>query len=353
MKPHDPVSHSPPGRARQDRPARRGWTVEGLIAMVSILVGLGAGPAVRAAEDAHDNIVILLDSSGSMAERMPGTRQDKLTAAKTALKEVLQRLPASTHVGLLVFGGGHQRADDWVYPLGPREDTRLIRAIDGMHADGGTPLGAYIKRAADRLLEERARQLGYGTFRLLIVSDGEAQDQELVNRYTPEVMSRGITVDVIGVAMARRHTLATRAHSYRAANDSESLRRALHEVLGEVGGSVDDLAGADAFGQLAPIPTEVAAAALHTLATPGNQPIGERGRINETQAPPPSTPPPRQVRIQPVPAPAPQELIASRGVGKLLLAIVGLGCVGSALLALFVLARVLRGMSRRRRGPWQ
>ncbi|MBL9137253.1 MAG: VWA domain-containing protein [Verrucomicrobiales bacterium] len=269
------------GSAESKRPGfpALGHRLSGLLAISAIAFFAGpAEPGAVAAETVPASVVILLDSSGSMSERMPGTSHSKLTAAKGALKEVLRRMPASTHVGLLVFGGG---SDTWVYPLGPRDDDRLQAGIDGLRADGGTPLGAYIKLSADRLLAERARNLGYGTYRLLIVSDGEAQDQELVNRYTPEVMARGITIDVIGVAMQRRHTLATRVHSYRAANNAEALRLALTDVLAEVGGTQKDLAEGDAFALLAPIPDELAMAALQALSRVANQPIGERSASTE------------------------------------------------------------------------
>lgn len=321
---------------------------------ILLMTLLGFSSSSRAAEDARDNIVILLDSSGSMAERMPGARQDKLSVAKRALKEVLERLPTSTQVGLLVFGGS-ARQDDWIYPLGPREDAKLFSSIDRMRAEGGTPLGAYIKRAADRLLEQRGRQLGYGTFRLLIVSDGEAQDQALVNRYTPEVMSRGITVDVIGVAMGRRHTLATQVHSYRSANDAEALRQALREVLAEVGGAANDVADADSFAVLEPVPTEVAEAALQALALSGNQPIGERPRPgaarDDAGTPPqsqnsPAAQPSMQT-VSPVPAPVSHGIVRSgpSGIGSIIL---GSGCSFFTLFAILVFIRVLRRRSRNR-----
>jgi hypothetical protein len=162
-------------------------------------------------------------------------------------------------------------------------------------------LGAYIKKGADRLLQERARQFGYGTFRLLVVTDGEAQDQALVERFTPEVMARGITVDVIGVAMDQRHTLANRVHSYRAADDPQSLERALTEVLAEVRSTGNDAASAELFADLATIPDALAQAAIQALATSGNHPIGEA----PSQPAPSSTPGSGSTAPGPGAAPAP------------------------------------------------
>lgn len=226
-------------------------------------------------QEARDYVVIVLDASGSMKQGLAGTGADKMTAAKAALKEVLQKVPQSTHIGLLVFSAANLR-NDWVYPLGPRHDAELMRAIDLPQPNSGTPLGAYIKKGADRLLEERAKQFGYGTYRLLIVTDGEAQDQPLVDRYTPELVSRGITVDVIGVGMNQRHTLATKVRSYRAANDPASLRRALSEVFAEVSNTGTDVAQAEAFDLIAPIPNQVAMAMLQAVSTVANHPLGTK-----------------------------------------------------------------------------
>jgi uncharacterized protein YegL len=219
----------------------------------------------------NDNVVIVLDSSGSMRKRMGGV--SKMDAAKSALKEVLKQVPETTHVGLLVFSAKNLRTD-WVYPLGPRDDAKLMAAIDRPMPGGSTPLGRYIKMGADRLLEERAKQFGYGSYRLLIVTDGEADDPAKVNRFAPEIIARGITTDVIGVAMAQDHTLAKVAHSYRRADDPASLKKAVAEVFAEVSTARDSSVTEGAFDELAAIPVEVAAAAIRALSGSGNQPIG-------------------------------------------------------------------------------
>jgi Mg-chelatase subunit ChlD len=261
--------------------------------------------SVTSAQDVSDNVVIVLDASGSMGRPMPGSGTDKMTAAKAALKQVLSSVPKNTRIGLLVFSASGVD-EDWIYPLGPRDDARLMRAIDRPRPGRGTPLGAYLKKGADRLLEERAKQFGYGTFRLLAVTDGEAEDQKLVDRYTPEIIARGITVDVIGVAMNQRHTLATKVHSYRSANDPASLKRAIAEVFGEIGGRGNDLTSAEAFAELKSIPAEVAQAMIQALSSSGNQPVGERPRPSQAQVPPvakpqvspPSPPPPSPVAVR-------------------------------------------------------
>jgi len=242
-----------------------------LTAVVLSFVLLAEG--ARSGEVDHDNVMIVLDASGSMQNAMSGTSVRKMDAAKQALQKVLTKVPGTTHIGVLVFSSSNLRKD-LVYPLGPRDDAKLSKAVDSPEPGGSTPLGAYIKKGADLLLKQRAQQMGYGTYRLLIVTDGEAQDKTLVEKYTPEAISRGITVDVIGVGMLQTHTLATQVHSYRSADDPEALRKALADVFAEVSATGSDAAGADAFEMVAALPDGIAEAALTALSISGNHPLG-------------------------------------------------------------------------------
>jgi len=230
-------------------------------------------------DEALNHVVIVLDGSGSMDDLMSPTPIKKMDAAKDALTRVIETIDPETQVGLLVFSTSNL-TEDWVYPLGPLDKERLKQAILLPLPGGQTPLGSYIKKAADRLLEERARRFGYGTYKLLIVTDGEAQDQDRVSTYTPDVISRGITMDVIGVAMSSDHTLATRVHSYKRADDPDALAQALIEVFAEVGGAGKDLESEEVFKELSSIPDDMAKAMIKALAGSGNQPIGETKKDN-------------------------------------------------------------------------
>ncbi|MEM8678677.1 MAG: vWA domain-containing protein [Planctomycetota bacterium] len=223
---------------------------------------------------AADNVVVILDDSGSMRDSMGRRRGQRLTrmdAAKSALVTVLEQLPEDAHVGIATLNRKVRGQGHWIVPLGPVDVEAARNAIGQVQADGGTPLGEFLKRGADALLEKRAAE-HYGTFRLLVVTDGEANDGTLLESYLPDVLSRGITVDVIGVDMDSDHSLATQVHSYRRADDPESLTEAVQEVFAETtGGSAQD--GSDDFELLQPLPDDVAQAVLLSLGESGNQPI--------------------------------------------------------------------------------
>lgn len=252
-----------------------------LIGVVSCVLMVLAGVVAEAQVEQIDHLVVVLDSSGSMNETMGsgGSEIQKMEAAKQALKQVLFTLPETTRVGVLVFP-----EPGWIFDLAPLDRTSLEAAIDRVYPNGGTPLGASIKNGADRLLESRSDQLGLGSYRLLVITDGEAGDQDLVDRFTPDVMSRGIRVDVIGVDMKTDHTLATRIHTYRRADDPSELTRAIREVVAEVSSAdLSDTAGEDAFELVAGLPDGLASEIISALASSGNHPIGDSPQTGDSE----------------------------------------------------------------------
>ena len=244
----------------------------GLFLIVSVILVAAPAYVEDISDITHNNIIIILDGSGSMRFEMKGTSTVKMDAAKTALKEILKQVPQDTNIGLLVFSDS-VKSDGWVYPLGPRDDEKLLKSIDLPQPKGGTPLGEFIKRGANKLMEVRDEQFGYGTYRLLVVTDGEATDKELMNEVVPKVISRGIVIDAIGVDMTSDHTLATQVHSYRKANDPASLKKAIADVFAEIADLGTSIATEDAFAEIAPIPIEMAQSMLKALTTLNNQEI--------------------------------------------------------------------------------
>ena len=153
-------------------------------------------------------VVVVLDDSGSMSDPMRSDRRvRKIDAAKNALRVVLETLPADAQVGVVALNAG-SRGDHWILPLGKVDRSKLDQATARIRASGGTPLGEFMKVGADALLSKR-EEMRYGEYRLLIVTDGEASDEHLLDRYLPDIMARGIVVDVIGVDMQSEHSLAT------------------------------------------------------------------------------------------------------------------------------------------------
>jgi hypothetical protein len=265
-----------------------------LVAALLILMGSSG----RAA----DTVVVVLDASGSMDEMVTmktGEKLEKMKVAKLALARTLLSLPEDTQVGILVFSASNLSAqDEWVYPIGKINKVRLAEAIQKPTPGGGTPLGEYIKKGADALLEQRDKNRGYGTYTQVVVTDGVATDGSLVEQNVPLVMARGIRLNVIGLAVAPDNFLANRVSSYQSADDLETLTTAVKRAVAEVPTGKDGKIDPAWFSEIEPLPTAVVSAALTALNTTiaQNQPIGDQPKVitqvddqgNATQVPNPA-----------------------------------------------------------------
>lgn len=231
------------------------------------------GHFLTADESRHlDHVVILIDGSGSMKESIGN--KDRMTAAKFALIPALDKMSPDVRFGCVVFSGNK---NGWVYPLGDFDRKEIWDSVKDIAPGGQTPLGRYLKMAADELLKQREANFNYGTYRLIVVTDGEASDGDLMQRYARELVNRGISLDVIGVGMRRDHTLKSLANQYVAANDAEALQEAVTSFLAEVPDA--DLSGADSEDVydylLLFMNNETTLAAIDALSQSGNQPLGE------------------------------------------------------------------------------
>jgi hypothetical protein len=198
-------------------------------------------PPAPGASDAASltrNLYFVLDGSGSMDED-PATRcggatkssfPTKIAAARWAIGEFLAQVPAEDRLGLYVFDRGGQRE---VVPLGTGNRPEFLAAVKAVYAAGGTPLAEAIVTGVDKLAAQRDVQLGYGDFRLVVVTDGEATGRRLEDG-TEYALKKRIPIYTIGFCVGRGHTLFKHSVAYRAANSPAELRRGLEETLGEL-----------------------------------------------------------------------------------------------------------------------
>ncbi len=219
--------------------------------------------------NAQQVVVVVLDDSGSMNESMRTKtgRSSKMDAAKNALVKVVNTLPDDTKLGIVLLNGN--AGTKQVVPLGPLDRPSATQKITRLRAGGGTPLGTAMQAAADDLIAYRKQKI-YGTYRLIIITDGQANDPELVSRFTPMILTRGISMDVIGVDMPNTHQLASQVHSYRSVDDAESFEQAVSEILAE---PQDEQDAAEDFELIAQLPDQLASEAIAALASVNNTPI--------------------------------------------------------------------------------
>lgn len=180
------------------------------------------------------NFYFILDGSGSMSEPTNqdcgGDQQfsDKLQGAKWAVRKFLEHVPENVAIGLYVFDNIGKRE---VVPLGSSNREAFINAVEEIQAGGGTPLANAIRIGTDKLVEKYKKQLGYGEFRLVVVTDGKASNIPEAALYAARY---GIPIYAIGLCVGRDHPLRNFSVSYRAADNFADLSQGLQDTLAEL-----------------------------------------------------------------------------------------------------------------------
>lgn len=170
------------------------------------------------------NFYFVFDGSGSMAGQ-------KLVDAKQAVKEFLKTLPDDVNLGLYVFDRSGERE---VLALGSNNRSQFLREIDQVRAGNGTPLGTSIQAGVKKLAKQREKQLQYGEYRLIVITDGDSDWGNPVETGTDEAASQKIPIFTIGFHIGDRHALRKYSITYRNANNLEELRKALEEAAAEL-----------------------------------------------------------------------------------------------------------------------
>jgi Ca-activated chloride channel family protein len=181
------------------------------------------------------NFYFIFDGSGSMSEALNKQCQgdkrfgSRLEGAKWAVEQFIPLVPPDVNLGLWVFdaNGNSERL-----ALGPESRAQFLTAVQKVKAGGRTPLTESIEQGVNRLVQQRDKQLGYGEFRLIVVTDGQATERPLPHAVA-YARERRIPIYTIGLCIGAQHELRKYSVSYRAADSIEALRRGLEETLAE------------------------------------------------------------------------------------------------------------------------
>lgn len=218
---------------------RRLRTVLGAWALV---VGLAIAfiPAVPAQADESTKVLLLLDVSGSMNERI-GSGGTKFAAAKRALKKVADALPVGTQVGLRVYGSKIAepkernpkacRDTELVLPIGPLRRSAMYKAVDSFKAKGETPIAYSLQKSVDDLGDSGKRVV-------VLISDGEETCSPDPCPVAKKLATSGVALQFNAVGLAvnekARKQLQCIAKagdgSYYDANNTSDLEEALRRI---------------------------------------------------------------------------------------------------------------------------
>ncbi|MGW7370211.1 vWA domain-containing protein [Streptomyces sp. NPDC054841] len=196
---------------RLHRRARRAVTVGGA------LFALAAGPLPAAAGAAGaevaggaaaaprveggSSLVMVLDSSGSMADD-DGTGRTRMEAAREAIGTVAAALPDGHPTGLRVYGADRPKGctdTRLARPVRPLDRAALKQAVASVQPKGDTPIGLSLQKAAQDLPKPPDGAIGTRT--ILLISDGEdtcgtPQPCEVAEQLAEDGI--GLRIDTVG-----------------------------------------------------------------------------------------------------------------------------------------------------------
>jgi uncharacterized protein YegL len=178
------------------------------------------------------NFYIILDGSGSMASYGCSGKLTKAQAAIMALVNFRKAVGDDANLGLLIFD---QKGTSERVPLGSNNAEAFASALVSMEVGGGTPLGTAMEKGLSALETQARAQQGYGEYNLVIVTDGEANENDapgpMVKKLTADTP---VLVHTIGFCIGEDHALNQPGLTiYKAANNPKELASGLEEVLAE------------------------------------------------------------------------------------------------------------------------
>lgn len=197
-----------------------------------------------------ENILIILDSSYSMEEKINGER--KIDIAKISINQVLNQLPPNVWVGLRVYG--HKagflgfnacKASELIVPIGLNNQSLIANELLKIKPIGWTPISYSIEQALN--YDFNGLQ---GKNRIILVSDGMETCNGSPCDYAVSLVRKNINVkiDVIGfdlneeaaISQLKCTALATKGKFYTASDAGELADRltksinASKEVQGKI-----------------------------------------------------------------------------------------------------------------------
>ena len=141
----------------------------GLCLGVGLRFGAPPASAAPATGGQDGSLVMVLDSSGSMAGP-DGSGSTRIASARTAVGAVVDSLPDGYPTGLRVYGAGKTHGCDdtsLVQPVTALDRAAMKRAVAAVRPKGDTPTALALTKAAADLPADGRRTI-------LLVSDGES-----------------------------------------------------------------------------------------------------------------------------------------------------------------------------------
>ncbi|MFA5934445.1 MAG: vWA domain-containing protein [Candidatus Paceibacterota bacterium] len=177
------------------------------------------------------NIYLVLDCSSSMAESCGGGKT-KINAAKEAINRFVSLIPEDTNLGFLTFEFSDVQEK---IPLGIGNRKELITAVNRPAANGSTPLSKAVEMGYEKLREQALKQLGYGEYHLVVMTDGEANPGCDPGKIVDKILKTSpVVIHAIGINIGSGHSLNQPGRTiYKDAQNPKDLEDGLAEIAAE------------------------------------------------------------------------------------------------------------------------
>ena len=193
-------------------------------AAIAAWPGDAGGAEVEVVPDpARTTAVIVLDDSSSMRPRME--------AAKDAVAQAARLVPENGRLGVQALNAGAV-----LDPAPAGEAASALPArLAAISASGSTPLGPALEAARATLEAEAARQRGFGSYRIIVATDGRADDDDRLARVVAAILTETpIQISTIGIDLGEGHALNMPGHvTYVGVADVSGLSAALAAAVAE------------------------------------------------------------------------------------------------------------------------
>ncbi|KJR42733.1 von Willebrand factor type A (vWA) domain-containing protein [Candidatus Magnetoovum chiemensis] len=178
------------------------------------------------------NYYVVLDGSGSMRDNGCSGTASKSEASKRALAEFAQAVPQEANLGFAAFDS---RGVTERLPLGINNRDMFIQQVNNTRADTDTPLHDAVNLGFTKLKQQAQKQLGYGEYHLVMVTDGIATRGQNPTTIVNDIIDKTpVIIHTIGFCISENHALNQPGRTfYETADNPQELVKSLKQVLAE------------------------------------------------------------------------------------------------------------------------